>query len=48
VLSLRGQLQERTEELEAARTTNRELMAEVNRLPGRWSAITTPERAPLR
>jgi chromosome segregation ATPase len=30
------QLEERTEELDAARTTNRDLMAEVNRLPGQW------------
>jgi cell division protein FtsB len=36
VLDLRQQLEERTEELDAARTTNRELMAEVNRLPGQW------------
>jgi cell division protein FtsB len=36
VLDLRQQLEERTEELDAARTTNRELMAEVNRLPGPW------------
>jgi cell division protein FtsB len=36
VEDLRRQLQERTEELDAARATNRELMAEVNRLPGRW------------
>jgi len=36
VLDLRQQLGERTEELDAARTTNRDLMAEVNRLPGRW------------
>jgi hypothetical protein len=36
VLDLRQQLEERTEELDAARTTNRDLMAEVNRLPGRW------------
>jgi len=38
VEELREQLQARTEELEAARVTNRELMAEVNRLPGRWPA----------
>jgi chromosome segregation ATPase len=31
VVDLRGQLEERTEELDAARTTNRELMAELNR-----------------
>jgi cell division protein FtsB len=36
VLDLRQQLEERTEELDAARTTNRDLMAEVNRLPGQW------------
>jgi hypothetical protein len=36
VLDLRQQLEERTEELDAARTTNRELMAELNRLPGHW------------
>ena len=35
VLDLRQQLAERTEELDAARMTNRDLMAEVNRLPGR-------------
>jgi septal ring factor EnvC (AmiA/AmiB activator) len=38
---LRQQLQERAEKLEAARATNRELMAELNRLPGRWPATTT-------
>ncbi len=49
---LRQQLQERTEELEAARATNRELMAEVNRLPSQWSsggrsaARTRPRRPP--
>jgi transposase len=44
---LRDQLQECTEELEAARATNRELMAEVNRLPGRWPAgHKPPRRAP--
>jgi regulator of replication initiation timing len=49
VLDLRGQLTERTEELEAARATNRELMAEVNRLPGRWPAADTPrKRTPRR
>jgi len=32
-VDLREQLQERTEELEAARATNRELMAGLNRLP---------------
>jgi chromosome segregation ATPase len=36
VLDLRQQLEERTEELDGARMTNRDLMAEVNRLPGRW------------
>ncbi|HEV8652109.1 MAG TPA: hypothetical protein VG276_22620, partial [Actinomycetes bacterium] len=45
---LRQQLQERTEELEAARATNRELMAEVNRLPGPWppaaSGATRPRK----
>jgi cell division protein FtsB len=35
VLDLRQQLEERTEELDAARMTNRDLMAEVNRLPRR-------------
>jgi Family of unknown function (DUF6262) len=43
-IDLRQQLQERTEELEAARATNRELMAEVNRLPGRWPADKPPRR----
>lgn len=41
---LRQQLEERTEELEAARVTNRDLMAEVNRLPGRWPAAGKPPR----
>ena len=46
---LRQQLAERTEELDAARATNRELMAEVNRLPGRWSAADKPtSRTPRR
>jgi regulator of replication initiation timing len=44
VEDLRQQLTERTEELEAARATNRELMAEVNRLPGRWPAAEEPPR----
>jgi regulator of replication initiation timing len=45
VLDLRQQLEERTEELDAARITNRELMAELNRLPGQWpSAEGTPAR----
>ncbi len=49
VLDLRGQLTERGEELDAARATNRELMAEVNRLPGPWpSAGTTRQRTPRR
>jgi chromosome segregation ATPase len=38
VLNLRQALQERTEELDAARTANRDLMAELNRLPGQWPA----------
>jgi hypothetical protein len=38
-VDLRQQLQERTEELEAARATNRELMAELNRPPGRWPQV---------
>lgn len=41
---LRQQLAERSEELQAARATNRELMAEVNRLPGRWPAADKPPR----
>jgi regulator of replication initiation timing len=46
---LRQQLQERTEELGVARATNRDLMAEVNRLPGRWpTADTTRKRTPRR
>jgi cell division protein FtsB len=49
VLDLRRQLQERTEELEAARAANRDLMAEVNRLPGRWPpADQPPRRTPSR
>jgi cell division protein FtsB len=49
VLDLRQQLEERTEELEAARTTNRDLMAEVNRLPGQWPpADKTRKRTPRR
>jgi regulator of replication initiation timing len=49
VLDLRQGLQERTEELEAARTTNRDLMAELNRLPGRWPpADEAPPRRPHR
>ena len=50
VLDLRQQLAERTEELDAARMTNRELMAELNRLPpGRsdpveQAAVTKPRR----
>jgi regulator of replication initiation timing len=44
VLDLRQQLQERIEELAASRATNRELMAEVNRLPGRWPAADKPPR----
>ncbi len=47
-MDLRQQLAERTEELEAARTTNRELMAEVNRLLGPWLATKTPNRKPGR
>jgi hypothetical protein len=42
VLDLRQQLEERTEELNAARMTNRELMAELNRLPGRWPPTDKP------
>lgn len=42
VLELRQQLEERTEELDAARTTNRELMAELNRLPGQWPSADGP------
>jgi hypothetical protein len=46
---LREQLQERTVVLEAARAANRELMAEVNRLPGRWPAAdSSPRRTPRR
>ncbi len=46
---LRQQLAERTEELDAARATNRELMAEVNCLPGRWPAADKPlKRMPRR
>jgi hypothetical protein len=49
MMDLRQQLEERTEELDAARTTNRDLMAEVNRLPGRWdTADTAPSRKPRR
>jgi hypothetical protein len=43
-VDLRQQLEERAEELEAARATNRELMAEVNRLPGRWPSADTPRK----
>jgi len=46
---LRQQLAERTEELDAARATNRDLMAEVNCLPGRWPAADKPlKRMPRR
>jgi chromosome segregation ATPase len=49
VEDLRQQLQERTEELAAARTTNRDLMAELNRLPGSWPAADKPrQRTPRR
>jgi len=52
VLDLRQQVEERTDELEAARTTNRDLMAELNRLnrlPGKWpSADKPPKRMPRR
>jgi chromosome segregation ATPase len=41
---LRQQLEERTEELAAARVTNRDLMAELNRLPGRWPSADTPRK----
>jgi hypothetical protein len=45
VVDLREQLDDRTEELDAARATNRELMAEVNRLPGQWPpADAAPSR----
>jgi cell division protein FtsB len=47
VLDLREQLEERTEELDAARTTNRDLMAELNRLnrlPGPWPPNGTTQR----
>jgi hypothetical protein len=48
-VDLRRQLEERTEELEAARATNRELMAEVNRLPERWPSTDKPRiQAPRR
>jgi chromosome segregation ATPase len=43
-VDLRQQLKERAEELEAARAANRELMAEVNRLPGRWPSADTPRK----
>lgn len=46
---LRQQLQERTEELEAARATNRELVAEANRPPGPWPPANKPrKRTPRR
>jgi chromosome segregation ATPase len=48
VEDLRQQLQERTEELDAARTTNRDLMAELNRLPGPWPPADTPRRRTTR
>lgn len=48
VLDLRQQLEERAEELNAARMTNRELMAELNRLPGRWSPTDKPRTQTLR
>ncbi len=38
-MNLRLQLQERTEELDAARTTNRKLMAELNRAPARRDSL---------
>ena len=40
---LREQVQEQSEELDAARATNRELMAELNRLPGRRPAANPPQ-----
>jgi len=43
-VDLRQQLKERAEELEAARAANRELMTEVNRLPGRWPSADTPRK----
>ena len=43
-VDLRQQLKERADELEAARAANRELMAEVNRLPGRWPSADTPRK----
>jgi chromosome segregation ATPase len=46
VVDLRQQLEERTEELAAARATNRDLMAEANRLPGRWPAADKPRDKP--
>jgi chromosome segregation ATPase len=48
MLDLRQQLEERTEELNAARMTNRELMAELNRLPGRWPPTEKPRTQELR
>jgi cell division protein FtsB len=49
VLELRQQLEERTEELDAARSANRELMAELNRLPGPWPPADKPRtHAPRR
>jgi len=52
VLDLRQRLEERTEELDAARTTNRDLMAELNRLnrlPGQWPSADKPrKRTPRR
>lgn len=48
VLDLRQQLKERAEELNAARMTNRELMAELNRLPGRWPPTDKPRTQTLR
>ena len=48
VLDLRQQLKERAEELNAARMTNRELMAELNRLPGRWPPTDKPRTQALR
>jgi len=50
-VDMRQQLQERTEELDAARATNWELMAELNRLnrlPGQWPAADSGDARPRR
>ncbi len=41
MLDLRQQLKERTEELDAARATNRDLMAELNRAPARRDNVSS-------